>query len=127
MLKTCPICGRIHDINKVCRRPDRKKESGVNKFRNTYKWQQKREQIKTRDKHLCQVCMMNKYNTTQRYTYNDLEVHHIVPIEEDYSKRLDSDNLITLCRYHHEMAEAGEIPREELQELVARKYEPPTH
>ena len=34
---------------------------------------------------------------------------------------LNLDNLITLCRYHHEMAEAGEIPREELQEIVAGK------
>ena len=46
-----------------------------------------------------------------RYTYKELEVHHIVPIEEDYSKRLDETNLITLCRYHHELAEKNTIPR----------------
>ena len=48
-------------------------------------------------------------------------MHHIIPIEENYDKRLDENNLITLCRYHHEMAESGEIPREELQEIVAGK------
>ena len=29
------------------------------------------------------------------------EVHHIVPIEKDWSKRLDYDNLILLCPAHH--------------------------
>jgi len=29
------------------------------------------------------------------------EVHHIVPIEEDFSKALDYDNLIALCDEHH--------------------------
>ena len=48
-------------------------------------------------------------------------MHHIIPLEEDYNKRLDSDNLITLCRYHHELAEKGEISREELQEIIADK------
>ena len=67
---------------------------------------------------LCRVCMIEKYGTNYRYTYKDLEVHHIVPIKEDYSKRLDSENLITLCRMHHEMAEKGEIGREELKRLI---------
>ena len=48
-------------------------------------------------------------------------MHHIISLEEDYNKRLDSDNLITLCRYHHELAEKGEISREELQEIIATK------
>jgi 5-methylcytosine-specific restriction enzyme A len=42
----------------------------------------------------------------------DTQVHHIVPIVADYDKRLNSDNLISLCRMHHEAAEAGSIPRE---------------
>lgn len=29
------------------------------------------------------------------------EVHHIVPIEDDWTKRLDYDNLILLCPTHH--------------------------
>ena len=32
------------------------------------------------------------------------EVHHIIPIEEDYSKRLDVDNLILLCPSCHQEA-----------------------
>lgn len=122
MMKTCSVCGKIHDFNKVCKRQNGKKKSEANKFRNTNRWIEKRKQIKERDKNLCQVCLTGKYDTNYRYTYNELEVHHIIPINEDYSKRLDSDNLITLCRYHHEMAESGQISREKLQEIVAGKY-----
>lgn len=118
MLKTCSICGRIHDINIICSRQRKKKKTIQIDFRNTYKWKQKRNQIKIRDKYLCKVCITGKYNTLYKYNYDELEVHHIVPIEEDYSLRLDDNNLITLCRMHHEMAEAGKISKEELKEMI---------
>ena len=118
MLKTCSICGKIHDFNQVCNRPCKKKTTRQNEFRDSYQWKQKRNQIKSRDKYLCQVCLSGKYETSYRYTYDELEVHHIVPIEEDYLLRLDSNNLITLCRMHHEMAEAGEISKEELKAMI---------
>ena len=66
-----------------------------------------------RDKYLCQVCLKNNI-----YTYNNLQIHHIIPINIDYSKRLDSDNLITLCTYHHHQAEKGLITREQLLEII---------
>ena len=53
------------------------------------------------------------------YTYNNLQVHHIIPINIDYSKRLDSDNLITLCTYHRHQAEKGLITKEQLLEIIA--------
>lgn len=121
MLKTCTICGKIHDINKVCKRKSKKTDKEANTFRKTNKWTEKSKSIRRRDNYLCQVCLLNKYDTNYKYTYKELEVHHIVPIEEDYDKRLDSENLITLCRYHHELAEKGTIPKEELQELVKGK------
>ena len=39
---------------------------------------------KTRGKFLFQICIRKLYNTIKTYNYNDLEVHHIVPIKEDY-------------------------------------------
>ena len=125
MMKTCSVCGRIHDINKTCYRHKKKPVTAQNKFRDTREWKNKRNQVRARDMHLCQICLTSKYDTFYQYNYNQLEVHHIIPIEEDYSKRLDSENLITLCNMHHKMAEAGEITKEELQEIVARKYTPP--
>ena len=125
MLKTCSICGRIHDFDKVCYNSKYKKSTKQNKFRSSYIWQEKRDEIRERDMNLCQMCIRDKYNTDYMYNYESLEVHHIIPIEEDYSRRLDSYNLITLCNMHHRMAEGGIITREELQKIVAEYYDPP--
>ena len=122
VLKSCSVCGTIHDFNKTCRRSGKKKSTNANIFRKTNKWTEKSKSIREMDNHLCQRCLLGKYNTNHRYTYEQLEVHHIVSIEEDYSKRLDSMNLITLCKYHHRMAEKGQINKEELLEIVAGKY-----
>lgn len=51
---------------------------------------------------------------------HDLGVHHIVPLMADFDKRLDNDNLITLCASHHRQADAGRIPRAELAALAAQ-------
>ena len=114
MLRTCNVCGGIHQEDKMCKRKyPNKQNSKANSFRNTNAWIIKREQIKRRDKYLCQICLMNNI-----YTYNNLQVHHIIPINIDYSKRLDSDNLITLCTYHHNQAERGLITKEQLLEII---------
>ena len=52
------------------------------------------------------------------FNYKDLQVHHIVPIDEDYSKRLDSTNLITLCPMHHKNAEQRIMAKEELLKMI---------
>ncbi len=55
------------------------------------------------------------------FNYKDLQVHRIISIEEDYSRRLDSTNLITLCPIHHKKAEQGIITREELLKIIKEK------
>ena len=55
------------------------------------------------------------------FNYKDLQVHHIIPLEEDYSKRLDSTNLITLCPMHHKKAEQGIITKEELFKIIQKE------
>lgn len=121
MLKGCSYCGRIHDRKYICPMKPRRNKYKVtdkDKFRWTKMWQKKREEIKVRDKHLCQVCIRKLYDTMQQYNYRDLEVHHITPLREDYELRLDNNNLITLCGYHHELSEQGHIPKEELFKIV---------
>lgn len=51
-------------------------------------------------------------------SYKALSVHHIVPLSEDYDKRLDDDNLVTLCSGCHEAAEQGKISRDELRQMI---------
>ncbi|WP_066316934.1 HNH endonuclease [Bacillus sp. FJAT-29814] len=120
MLKSCKYCGGIHDRSYVCpRKPVRTKQpTYIDKFRRTRAWTNKSKQIRERDKHLCQVCIRKLHNTQQQYNFTNIEVHHIVPIVEDWNKRLDDENLISLCSNHHKMADAGEIGRVELLEIT---------
>lgn len=112
MLKSCKYCGKIHDSKHDCgRKPQRKKHGNdKDRFRWTQAWQKKREEIRQRDNYLCQVCIRKLYDTHNQYTYNNLQVHHGIPLEEDFDKRLDNDILLTICERHHEMAEKGDIP-----------------
>lgn len=120
MLKSCSYCGRIHDSKYICSARPKKSRTTTeaDKFRWTSIWQKKREEIKKRDLYLCQICIRELYNTVTKYNTKELSVHHNIPINEDYNKRLDNDNLLTLCNYHHEMCERKEIPREEVQRII---------
>ncbi len=120
MLKSCSYCGRIHRKGEVCPRKPKRfgKDTRESRFRNSASWQKKREQIRERDHYLCRMCLRE-----ERLTYDRLQVHHIVPLAEDWEGRLEDNNLIVLCPYHHELAEAGRIPREELREMATPRGE----
>lgn len=118
MLKSCKYCMRIHDSKFNCgKRPkkNQKVANDKNKFRWSRQWRNKALQIKARDKYLCQLSLRED---PPRYVYNNLEVHHIIPIEEDWDRRLDDDNLITLSQEYHRKADKGEIPRELLLRIA---------
>lgn len=120
MKKTCSICNKIHDINKICKRQYHKKLNTQEvSFRNSYSWKIKRTQIKIRDLYLCRVCLQNKMISKDKFNHQNIQVHHIVPIQEDWDKRLDSNNLISLCAYHHRQAEDGIITKEELSKIIS--------
>ena len=120
MFVTCSRCGVVKRGHICPHKTYRKKtkDSNADKFRSSSAWTKKSIEIRQRDKYLCKVCMANRHNTIRQFNYDKLEVHHIIPIHEDYNKRLDNDNLITLCNYHHKLAEDGQITRDELSELI---------
>ena len=117
---TCSRCGIVPRGHHCPYKTYKKKayDTEADKFRKSKRWTNKSIDVRQRDRYLCRVCEADLYNTVQRFNYNELDVHHIVPINEDYNKRLDNDNLITLCRYHHKMADDGKIPREVLHKIV---------
>jgi len=119
-LASCKYCGRIHEKSFDCgKKPKRKKlNTQADKFRWSQVWKDKRDQIKERDRFMCQICIRGLYNTDRRYVFNNLEVHHIIPLAEDFKCRLDDDKLITICEMHHEMAEKNNIPRAELLKIA---------
>lgn len=120
MLVSCCYCGKIHDRKFDCgKKPQRiRYNTEAAKFRHTTAWQKKSLEIRERDNYLCQCCIRNFPNTFRKYEYDNVSVHHNVPVIEDEAKRLDNTNLITLCSVHHEMAERGEITREAIQRVI---------
>ena len=130
-LKSCKYCGRIHDTQHICQQKQvsldaqqkKFKATSKDRFRWTKAWQDKRERIKERDHFLCQLCIRNIQGTSHQYNHEGLSVHHIVSLEEDFGKRLDSDNLITSCDIHHELMEGGEIPRGIVMGIVEEQEE----
>lgn len=118
MKKLCPICGKLHSLGETCKPYDHiaDKLTEQRKFRNSTAWKKKREEIKERDKYLCVYCLQ----VDRVITRNNLEVHHIVKIKNYKEGRLLDENLVTLCRYHHEQAEKKIISKEELYGLVNR-------
>ncbi len=119
MLKACGKCGRIHDSKFKCTPPQRYKcDKKIASFRNSQAWKNKAKEIKNRDKHMCIVCLNGLEGTLIKYNCQGLSVHHIISLTSDFEKRFDNDNLITLCRYHHEQAEKGVIKVEALRALI---------
>ena len=134
MLVSCRYCGRIHDRNYVCdNKPkivykNKKERTKEDRLRGLQVWKKKRKLIADRDNHMCQICSRDIFNTYgSKYNYDDnIQVHHIVPIVEDETLWLEDDNLICLCRYHHERAEKGQISKEVLKQIAENqnsKYE----
>ena len=116
MMKSCSRCGKIHEHGKRCYLNARNYYQGdaeIRKFRNSGAWKRKAEEIKVRDKYLCQICLKKNIINTR-----DLSVHHITPASESQAMRLENSNLITVCEAHHKLCEAGKIPRTEQQAIV---------
>ncbi|HCF71988.1 MAG TPA: HNH endonuclease [Syntrophomonas sp.] len=66
-------------------------------------WQAARRRALIRDHYLCQDCLKEG-----RITQADT-VHHRVEISKDWSKRLDIDNLISLCASCHNAHHGGRM------------------
>ena len=126
MLKSCQYCGKVHDATYICkqkaeaikRRQSKKSDHNIEQFRGSPAWKEKRAEIRERDSQVCQVCIRGLYKPIRKYETDELQVHHIKPMATCWDSRLDNDILITLCSRHHEMAEAGEIPAEELLKIA---------
>ena len=102
--RLCPTCGtpmaaRTKGRCTSCERQrsrDRRASSHATQTRNTSQWQRIRTAARARDR----GCTHGHHGDC----HGRLEVHHIVPLEHGGSN--DLSNLVTLCRAHHEQAEA---------------------
>lgn len=132
MLKSCQYCSRMHPVGYACpRKPVRpkgkwvRKDDGQGAIRRSRRWTQTSLEIRERDKFLCQLCLrgIKTLDGKKHLTYDDVSVHHIVPLVEDKTQAFEGLNLLTLCRYHHDMAEDGTIDRKLLSEIAREQEE----
>lgn len=71
------------------------KPSDEERFYSSREWQRKRQLTKESQGFLCLNCLDNESYQEAKH------VHHIVEILDDWSLRLDDDNLICLCSECH--------------------------
>ncbi len=116
MYKACSVCGKIHKSTQICSSKRSFVGGNERKLRSTYSWTEKSKEIRERANHLCEVCRDRGV-----FTYDNLEVHHIVKVTEDESKLLDNYNLICLCAAHHKQADNNEIDKDYLLMLASKR------
>lgn len=106
MLTSCQYCGKIHEKKYICdkkrkaqeERWKKKRETKAFRFRKSYEWTQKSREIRERDHYMCLCCQAGLEKTYKKFNTEELDVHHIIPIEEDFNLRLSDDNLITMMK-----------------------------
>jgi len=78
------------------------------KFYNSKPWRDLRDLAFKRDKGLCQSCLKQR-----QYKPADV-VHHIIEIKSDWEKRLDLENLDSLCHKCHNKIPKNIAPGSEI-------------
>lgn len=128
-LRSCRYCGKVHldsiDCGKKPKYERKKVRTEAQRFRGLQVWKKKRKEINERDFYMCQLCYRNLHHTVDNRINHkgNIQVHHIDDISTHWDKRLDNNNLICLCKYHHEMADNKEIDKIELFLIVKEQEE----
>lgn len=71
------------------------KDKKYTEFYHSIEWKKTKALALSVNYGLCQHCLKNKKIKTAEM------VHHIIPIKEDWNKRLELSNLIALCNQCH--------------------------
>ena len=90
----CAPCRKQYERDKSKRRRER---SHATQSRGTKVWKEARTAARARDG----GCI----HRHQGGCHGQIQVHHVIPLERGGTNALH--NLVTLCRAHHEQAEAG--------------------
>lgn len=101
--KRCTICGTRLEYNTIC---SCKREQKTNS--DDYKNDKQKQFYKSKKWQNAVKIAKNKFNYLDIYSYYKLGiiekgqvVHHIIPLDEDFNKRLNLDNMIFLTEKNH--------------------------
>lgn len=74
---------------------DATRDEATKDFYSGSEWRKVRKQALIRDGWICQECLKHGLIT------NADTVHHIIEVKDDFSKRYDIDNTLSICRGCH--------------------------
>lgn len=102
--RICSRCGKIVPVGQRCtcqpayRRDYNRfrRDKRIQRFRASDEWKRVRQQVIERDEGLDQYVLHETGELKAGFS-----VHHIVPLSEDWSRRTDPSNLITLSDDTH--------------------------
>lgn len=114
----CTYCGKLNPYRIEClcegkqrakaeqtKRYDRTVRRATNKmyddFYHSKAWYMQRDYINRKYNGLCLHCLIVKNKITTKEN-EKIIVHHIESLKESWGKRLDENNLLTLCHTDHE-------------------------
>ena len=116
MYKSCSRCGKIHDYNHKCNKGRIYKHNEIDKLRSSTRWTNKSIEIREASNYLCSVCLDQGI-----INYDNIEVHHIIKLQDSPDLLLENDNLICLCKYHHKLADNNKLDKDYLLKLVNKR------
>ena len=110
--RLCPKCKHlIENTEKYCKKcaeeykqdkrkdyieyNNTKRDKKSSKFYSSREWKLVRDIVRERDNNLCRVCLSNKMVKGA-----DM-VHHIEELQDNYNRRVDTSNLVSLCSTCH--------------------------
>lgn len=102
-LHLCSICGGCH-YETFCRMKPRKPIAKIGKRAKEYEMFKRKVARPYLDKKYGRKCSINLCNET---TY--LDIHHIKTRGSSASSKMDLENLVYLCRYHHSLVTDGKL------------------
>lgn len=79
-----------------------KRDKHFIQFYNSKMWKDTRKSIMLRDDGLCQYCL------AEGMIHKAEVIDHFIPIKDDFSKKLDADNLVASCIRHNTLKEIDE-------------------
>lgn len=118
MYKSCSRCGAIHPFNYQCHKGKVYKHNNIDRLRSTRRWKNKSIEVRELSNYLCSVCLDKGI-----INYKDIEVHHIIKLQDDPDKLLDNEYLICLCSLHHKQADKGELNKDYLLKLISNRQD----
>lgn len=120
--KRCSKCNKRIESGTICtcvskryREEDKyTKDDGYKRFYSSKSWKQVREQA---------ISLYNGIDIYSLYVHGHIEfattVHHIIPLREDWTRRLDNSNLIPLTDSNHQVVH--DLMRKGDDEVVAKQ------